>query len=438
MLVLDDELHLSDLALSPLAAAPLVSHKPHVTAKDDECDELDEAHDDIIVENKISDSASIHPTVKPAETPPNDVLPDEIKSSSPNVLSDANSMDKGKESRVPLCKCTGKSTANRSSGILLSIVLTFSFISMSKACEKSFLSLRKLYGHFGSAHARIGGLKINTNDVLFGCPFCKDGLFKPLAELENHVKDFHPNCKLLKQQYTTTASAPIKVYRPKLKARTSKPAPPPKKLSLFKRHLSEFTAWYEQHPFLSRDTMSKELYAWCWKQCNAASALLLGTPNIANTKLNMNVTKLKLLATNGFFRVFPYTDKTMIYEDDYEGSEDWEAAFNALQEFSISHGSTHIPDYFRYVSADTRAWIADVHDELKSFVKGELCELSVNQIEQLILIGFCTDRSDLPNLTRSDVIWLKRFRELKQYQLMIGDCHVTEGNYSRVAKSELE
>ena len=302
-------------------------------------------------------------------------------------------------------------------------LLSFIFI---EACEKSFLSLRKLYGHFGSAHARLGGLKINTNDVLFGCPFCQDGLFKPMTELEIHVKDNHPNCQLSKSQYTT-ASAPSKINRPKLKVRTSKPALPPKKVSLFKRHLSEFTTWYQQHPFPSRDTMSKELYAWCWKQCNAASALLLGTPNIVNTKLNMNATKLKLLATNGFFRVFPYTDKTMIYEDDYEGSEEWEAAFNALQEFSISHGSTLIPDYFRYVSADTRAWITDVHDELKSFIKGGLCELSVQQIEQLILIGFCTDRSDLPNLTRSDVIWLKRFRELKQYQLMIGDCHVTEG-----------
>lgn len=270
---------------------------------------------------------------------------------------------------------------------------------------------------------------MNTNDVLFGCPWCQDGQFKPLKDIETHVKDCHPNCEIQKSEYATAAGVAGKANCPKTKASPTVIKTLPKKVSLFKKHLSEFIAWYQQHPSPSRETMSKELYVWCWKQCNLASALLLGSPNVGNVKSTMNATKMQLLATNGFFRAFSYTDKTMVYEDDYEGSEEWEMSFNSLQAFSITQGTTIVPEYFHYIGADTRAWISDVHDELRAFTKGEHCELSIQQIEQLILIGFCIDRSDLPNLTRSDVVWLKRFRELKQYQLVIGDCHVTEGKH---------
>lgn len=284
-------------------------------------------------------------------------------------------------------------------------------------------------GHFGSAHARIKGIKIITDDVLYGCPFCEDDLFRPMVELKTHIKDFHPNCILAKSEYKSTEAAKkvsVKASRPNIKAKPSAPIPL-KKPSVFKRHLTEFRTWYQEQVFPNSDTMSKDLYAWCWKQCNGASALLAGTPNVANVKLSMNGTRLKLLANDGFFRVFSYNDKGMIYEDDYEGSEEWDTAFNRLQSFSITHGTTLVPSYFHGVSPNTQTWIAQMHDELTSFIKGEHCELSVNQIEQLIMIGFCIDRGDLPNLTRSDVIWLKRFRELRQYQLVIGDCHITEG-----------
>lgn len=278
-------------------------------------------------------------------------------------------------------------------------------------------------------------MKIDTNDVTYSCPWCDDDIFKPLKEIEAHIRESHPNCQLSKSEYGSSPSdsASKKANRPKTKAKSQPAIMPaaPKKASLFKRHLSEFCDWHKQNPFPNRDTMSKELYLWCWKQCNGAAALLLGCPNVPNTKLSMNAAKLKMLASANFFRIFSYTDKRMVYEDDYEGSEEWEVAFKALEAFSINHGSTHVPDYFHYVDADTRAWISDMHEELRCFVKGEHCELSVHQIEQLILIGFCTDRRDLPNLTRSDVIWLKRLRELKQYQLMIGDCHVTQGRRTK-------
>lgn len=112
MFILDDELHISDLACSPLGQAPLVSHQTHKIAKDDEGDELDEVHDDVVdndvVDNNISDTASAPPPVQSVEPPLNDVSPIEAKSSSLNVASNANPVEKGKESRVPLCKCTGK------------------------------------------------------------------------------------------------------------------------------------------------------------------------------------------------------------------------------------------------------------------------------------------------------------------------------------------
>ncbi|KAL3805931.1 hypothetical protein HJC23_007892 [Cyclotella cryptica] len=252
------------------------------------------------------------------------------------------------------------------------------------ACEKSFPSLRKLM----------------------------------VILVETHVMNSHPNCQLTKSKYDTSPRMP-KVLSTKSTAASSSSL----KKSLFKRHLADFVAWFQQHPLRSHDSISKELYSWCWRQCNATSALLRGTPKVSGVK--MNASKGKMLASNGFFRAFSYHDEKFVCKDEYEGSHEWDAAFDAVQDFLVSYGSTQSPEYY-HCSPAIRPWIADTHEDLLRFTRGQHCELSIHQIERLILIGFCRDRSDLPNLTWSDVIWLKRFRELKQYQLLFGDCHVSE------------
>jgi hypothetical protein len=246
-----------------------------------------------------------------------------------------------------------------------------------------------------------------------------------MKEIEAHIEVSHPNCQLSKSEYQMSPSA-TKANRPKDKTKPKAPSSP-KKIPVFKKHLNNFVNWHQQHPFPSRDTMSKDLYSWCWRQCNGASALLLGTPNVNTVK--MTATKLKLLATNGFFRTFPYTDKELVCENEYEGSGEWDEAFEEVEHFSMKHGSTHIPRDYN-CSPATRTWIMNMSGDLNSFIKGEHCELSIQQIEKLILIGFCNDRAGLPNLTRSDVIWLKRYRELRQYQSLFGHCHVSEGRMS--------
>ncbi|KAL7520399.1 hypothetical protein ACHAWX_005126 [Stephanocyclus meneghinianus] len=387
MFLLDDELHLCDFNDSALAAAPSVfnSNREAGIAVKNEPDEI---------ENELIFDASDLKTVRPPSVPSVNVFVNaasgQVKSSKSNI---PELKATEKESMAPLCKCT--------------------------ACEKSFHSLRKLYGHFGSTHSRATGLKINTGDVLFACPFCKEATFKPLLEVEAHVMNSHPNCQLSKSKYDTSPRIQ-KATRTKSTAASSSP----QKKSLFKRHLADFVTWFQQHSLPRHDSMSKELYSWCWRQCNGTAALLLGTPKVSGVK--MNASKVKMLASNGFFRAFSYHDEKYVCEDEYEGAEEWNAAFNTVQSFSVIYGSTQIPEY-HYCSPATRMWIADTHKDLLRFTRGQHCELSIHQIEMLILIGFCRDRSDLPNLTRSDVIWLKRFRELKQYQLLFGDCHVSEG-----------
>jgi hypothetical protein len=385
--LLDDELHLCDFNDSALAAAPSVFNSNRETRIAIKTDPEE-------IQNKLIFGASDLKTVRPPCVPSVDLFVNaasgELKSTMPNIL-ELNATEK--EPTAPLCKCT--------------------------ACEKSFHSLRKLYGHFGSTHSRAMGLKINTGDVLFACPFCKEAIFKPLPEVEAHVMKSHPGCQLTKSKYDTSPRIP-KVIRTKSIVVSSSP----QKKTPFKRHLTDFVTWFQQHPLPRHDSMNKELYSWCWRQCNGTAALLVGTPRVSGVK--MNASKIKVLASNGFFRTFSYHDEKFVCEDEYEGSEEWDAAFNTVQGFSVSYGSTQIPEY-HHCSPATRTWIADTHKDLLRFTRGQHCELSIHQIEKLILIGFCKDRSDLPNLTRSDVIWLKRFRELKQYQLLFGDCHVSEG-----------
>jgi hypothetical protein len=195
-------------------------------------------------------------------------------------------------------------------------------------------------------------------------------------------------------------------------------------------HLSDFKYWYEslteeEKPhacdLLAHDDWSD--YSWCWRQCHAASALLCGTPNLKG--VTMSVKKLKLLARAGFFHVFPYNgDECLVDEDDYEGNDSFYSTFQTLEEFSIKYGSTHIPDWYD-CDAAFRMWIAALHNGIANFSKGDACVLSTPQIEKLILIGFCNDRDDLPNLSRGDVIWLKNLFELKRYRDLFGDCNVT-------------
>lgn len=169
------------------------------------------------------------------------------------------------------------------------------------------------------------------------------------------------------------------------------------------------------------------LYSWCWRQCNASSAVLRGTPVIKG--VNMTAKKLCTLTSAGFFRAFPYScrDNTIVCEDDYEGSEAFDATFQLLEDISIKYGTTVIPNW--YEPGDNpisfRLWVMALEAGVSNFVKGEPCVLSVKQVEQLILIGFFKDRKSLPNLTRGDVLWLKMFVELKRHRDLFGVCTVS-------------
>lgn len=96
-----------------------------------------------------------------------------------------------------------------------------------------------------------------------------------------------------------------------------------------------------------------------------------------------------------------------------------------LEDFSIKYGSTHIPDWYE-CDRTFRMWVLALENGLSNFVKGEPCVLSTHQIEKLILIGFCKDRDSLPNLSKSDVFWLKMFVELKRHREMFGGCNVSK------------
>ncbi|KAL3794050.1 hypothetical protein HJC23_008938 [Cyclotella cryptica] len=381
MFILDDELNLCDLSHSPLAADP--SHVP------------------------CSDVAKMGGLIDLSDSNPDDLYHDkaELKKTPSTETPPLSSLDSGAQStsvtsRSPLCKCP--------------------------ACERTFDSLRKVYGHFGRVHTRNSGLKVKTDEVLFSCPFCSETsapAFKPLKVVEIHVENFHPQCQLIHSSYQSSPGGERPRAFRKQKKEASPKSPPKHRKSTFKRYLSEFVNWAHKNTPSNRSSMTKLLYLWCWRQCNEASAMLRGTPNVDG--FSMSAAKVKLLASKGFFRFFPYNDNELIREDEYEGSEKWENYFVRLQTFSISHGSTEVPEYCD-ISSDFRAWITEIHNSLLTFSQCGQSDLSVQQIEKLILIGFCTDRDDLPNLNRSDVIWLKNFFVLSRYQLIFGDCHVTE------------
>ncbi|KAL9184927.1 hypothetical protein ACHAXT_002704 [Thalassiosira profunda] len=195
-------------------------------------------------------------------------------------------------------------------------------------------------------------------------------------------------------------------------------------------HASDFKKWYGK---LSPEKKAKAgellpkanwpLYSWCWRQCNAASAVLCGTPAI--TGINMSVKKLSILASSKLFHAFPYDDRNgLVREDEYEGCDAFDSTYQVLEDFSIKYGSTLIPEWFECDQA-FRMWVSALESGLAEFVKGEPCVLSVHQIEKLILLGFCNDRDGLPNLSKGDVVWLRHFVELKRHRDLFGTCIVS-------------
>jgi len=165
---------------------------------------------------------------------------------------------------------------------------------------------------------------------------------------------------------------------------------------------------------------NKPLYSWCWRQCNATSAVLCETPNIPGMN-TISVKRMKSLSLAGFYQAFPYNDRKigLVCEDDYEGSDAFDSTFQILEDFSIKYCSTLLPSWYDCDEA-FRMWVSALENGVTSFVRGEPCVLSAQQIERLVLIGFCNDREGLPNLTRGDVVWLKMFSELKRHQRLFG------------------
>ena len=111
MNVLDDELRVTDFTCSQLAAVEVVSSQDH-KMKENEADDFDDIHDDV-GENAISESTDVFPVTHDVL----DIVPLEVKSSPPDNLesiaegksesSETNETGKKRNSRVPLCKCTG-------------------------------------------------------------------------------------------------------------------------------------------------------------------------------------------------------------------------------------------------------------------------------------------------------------------------------------------
>ena len=188
--------------------------------------------------------------------------------------------------------------------------------------------------------------------------------------------------------------------------------------------LSDFGAWYqklspEDKPHASELLPESNwgLFVWCWRQCNAASAVLCMTPILG---ISMSDRKLKSLASANFFHAFPYNKRNgLVCEDDYEGHEAFNSTFQILEDFSIKYGTTHIPHWYQCDPVFLR-WVSALENGLSSFVKGEPCVLSVHQIERLILIGFFNDRDALPNLSKGDVVWLKMLLEFKRHRALFG------------------
>jgi hypothetical protein len=137
MLVLDDELGLCDLRNSPLAntaklpdafANGIIREEANVL-EDAEITPIKSNDGDDETKSQFNDGQAIS-----VET---------IKSSKAIVLPSDITDDK---SRIPLCKCPD--------------------------CDKSFHALRKLYGHYGSSHAKTNGMKIDKKNIQYACPFC--------------------------------------------------------------------------------------------------------------------------------------------------------------------------------------------------------------------------------------------------------------------------
>ena len=134
MNVLDDELRVSDFTCSHLAAAEVVSSQDH-KMKEDEADDFDEIHDVGENENVNSESADVSPVTNDVL----DIVPLEVKSSPSAALksiaedkresSETNETEKRKNSRVPLCKCTGMSVLLRSYDLWTSFPLHYFYRS---------------------------------------------------------------------------------------------------------------------------------------------------------------------------------------------------------------------------------------------------------------------------------------------------------------------
>ena len=196
-------------------------------------------------------------------------------------------------------------------------------------------------------------------------------------------------------------------------------------------NFDSFKVWFQNLPPEDRDKacellprLNWPLYSWCWRQCNASSAILRGTPNVIG--VNMSVKKLSTLSSSGFFHAFPYNDKKsgLVCEDDYQGFEAFDSTLELLEDISIKYGTTHIPDWYECDKA-LRMWVLALENSVSSLVKGGPCVLSARQIEKLILIGFCRDRDGLTNLSKGDVVWLKMLHELKTHLELFGVCHVS-------------
>lgn len=204
-----------------------------------------------------------------------------------------------------------------------------------------------------------------------------------------------------------------------------------KEKNIWYTNFNSFKTWYQSMPSEDKSKacellprLNWPLYSWCWRQFNAASAILCGTPSVLGVKMSVN--KLGTLSSSGFFHAFPYNERksALVCEDEYEGCEAFDSTLELLEEISIKYGSSHIPDWYECDKA-LRMWVMALETSVASLVKGGQCVLSVQQIEKLILIGFCRDRDGLPNLSMGDVVWLKMLQEFKTHIELFGVCYVS-------------
>lgn len=131
MNILDDELRVSDFTCSHLAAAEVVSSQDH-KMEEDEADDFDEIHDVGENENVNSESADVSPVTNDVL----DIVPLEVKSSPSAALKsiaedkrESSETNETKNSRVPLCKCTGMSVLLRSYDLWTSFPLHYFYRS---------------------------------------------------------------------------------------------------------------------------------------------------------------------------------------------------------------------------------------------------------------------------------------------------------------------